>query len=631
MANKKVTSASIPSTPSSVFNLSFNIKCIILAAIAFGFYINTLNNEYALDDTLVINNNKYVQQGFSGIGKILTTDTYDSYNQYMHADGTQQLSGGRYRPLSVVVFAIEHSLFGEKPGPRHFISVLFYAFCILTIFYFLANFFFKSIPFGEDMAFISALLFAIHPIHTEVVANIKSLDEILSLTFIMLTFIFSLKHIESKKTEHLVLGVTFFLMALLAKEYAATLLVLLPVLFYIIKKENIKECLVKSIPYIAVLALYFVIRFASVGIPHALKNDKILTNPYLYATPVQKVATELFVLGKYLVLLLWPNPLSADYSYAQIPYHSFSDLSVWASVLLYIAITGWGIFLVIKRNILAFPILFFLLNLALVSNFVLDIGATMGERLVFHSSLGLVIVLAFGLFKLIEKISLAQKKQIITVLSVALVVLCGAETFKRNKDWKNDTTLFIADVKTAPNSFMTNGNAGTGFIRLAQEPQNKERMKGLLDTAMIYLHKSITIFKTYDVSYFNLGVCYLNLGNPDLAKAYWDTTRKITPTYPPLQDKGELLGRAFLAQGLQLADQGKVNDALRELKQGIRSDNNNPDIWYNLGGAYYTLKQYDSARYCWKAALILKADYTQARQGLGALPPQGKDTVKGIR
>ena len=632
MTNKK---ASVPvpelSASSSVFKFTFRIKCIIITALAFGFYFNTVSNEYALDDTLVINNNKYVQQGFSGIGKILSADTYDSYNQYMHGNSTQQLSGGRYRPLSVIVFAIEHQLFGESPGMRHFIGVLFYTLCVLSVFYFLRNFLLKKVKWGEDIAFLSTVLFTIHPIHTEVVANIKSLDEILSLTLIMLTFIFSLKYIELKKSFFLILGMVSFLLALLAKEYAATLIVLLPLLFYLLGEEKPKDSLLKAVPYIGVLVLYFVIRFAAVGIPHSVQNDKLLTNPYLYATPLQKIATEIFVLGKYLALLFYPNPLSADYSYAQIAYRDFSNISVWFTILVYLGIIALGILLLMRKNILALPIFFFLLNLALISNFMLDIGATMGERLIFHSSLGFTIIIAFGLFKLVESFALVQKRQVMTVIPVVLIILCFIKTTERNREWKNDTTLFIADVKTVPNSFMANGNAGTGYIRLSMEPENSKRVRGLLDTAMIYLHRSISIFKTFDVSYFNLGVCYMNTGNPDMAKFYWDTTRMITPTYPPLQDKGPLLAKGFLTEAMQLAAQNKVQQALYELKQGIRSDNANPDVWYNLGGAYYTIKQFDSARYCWNAALLLKPDYTQAKQGLSALPRQGKDTVKGIR
>ncbi|HSY75504.1 MAG TPA: glycosyltransferase family 39 protein [Bacteroidia bacterium] len=634
MNKKKPTPTAPPPIalkPSGLFNFSFNIKCIILAAIAFGFYINTVNNQYALDDTLVITGNNYVQQGFSGVKKILTTDTYDSFNKYMHADNSQQLSGGRYRPLSVVIFAIEHQLLGESPATRHFISVLAFMLCVLSIFYFLTFYLFKKIYFGEDIAFIATLLFAIHPLHTEVVANVKSLDEILSLTFIILTFIFSLKYIETKKTGHLIIGTVSLLLALLAKEYAIALIFLVPLLFYLRSNENPIESLRKAIPYFGIAALYLLIRFSAVGIPHSLKNDKILTNPYLYATPIQKIATEIFVLGKYMGLLFFPYPLSADYSYAQIAYHNFSNLSVWASILIYVGLAVWGVMLTLKKNILAFPVFFFLANIALVSNIGLDIGATMGERLVFHSSLGFATLISFGLFKLIDKLTLSQKKMIITPIAIALIVLCGAETLKRNAQWKNDTTLFIADAKTVPNSFMANGNAGAGYIRLSLDSNNAAHKKELIDTAIFYLKRSLIFFKAYDVSYYNLGACYLNLGNIDLAKAYWDSAKMINANYPPLQSTGPMLGKAFLAKGLQYHAEGKLREALHELKLGLFSDNTNVDLWDNIGGAYYTLGRFDSARYAWKATLQLNPKQEDAKKGLGALPPQGKDTVKGIR
>ena len=69
MNKKSPAPAPVKPAPSMVFNFSFNIKCAILAAVAFMFYINTASNEYALDDSLVIQNNAYVQKGFSGISK----------------------------------------------------------------------------------------------------------------------------------------------------------------------------------------------------------------------------------------------------------------------------------------------------------------------------------------------------------------------------------------------------------------------------------------------------------------------------------------------------------------------------------------------------------------------------------
>jgi protein O-mannosyl-transferase len=122
------------------------LKIAILFLTAFCLYANSFSNEYALDDEAVIQRNEYVQKGFSGIGKILTTDAYDSY--YRQTNSNQYLSGGRYRPLSMALFAIEHQLWGESPRARHFVNVLLYVLCILIIFYFLRICLFRRTLYG---------------------------------------------------------------------------------------------------------------------------------------------------------------------------------------------------------------------------------------------------------------------------------------------------------------------------------------------------------------------------------------------------------------------------------------------------------------------------------------------------
>src|SRR5579863_1329589 len=106
----------------SIFSFPFKTRCIILCSIGFLFYANSIVNKYAMDDELTMLSNAYVQMGFSGISKILTNDSYASYYVTQGGDPTQQLSGGRFRPLSEIIFAIEQQLFGNSemlPYFRH--------------------------------------------------------------------------------------------------------------------------------------------------------------------------------------------------------------------------------------------------------------------------------------------------------------------------------------------------------------------------------------------------------------------------------------------------------------------------------------------------------------------------------
>src|SRR6202042_67790 len=96
-------------------------------------------------------------------------------------------------------------------------------------------YFFRYIVFKDNpvIAFIAALLFVIHPIHTEVVANVKSRDEIMSLLFLCITFIFAFKYQEQKNKWFIIAGLVSYFLAFLSKEYAIGMVVLLPLAFYL--------------------------------------------------------------------------------------------------------------------------------------------------------------------------------------------------------------------------------------------------------------------------------------------------------------------------------------------------------------------------------------------------------------
>jgi len=602
----------------SVFGFSVRIKYIFLALLAFCFYANSLSNEYALDDEAVIQKNDYVQKGIAGIGKILTSDAYDCY--YKQNNANQHLTGGRYRPLSIALFAVEHQFFGESVTARHFINILLYVLCSLAIFYFLQHILLRTHPQGKDIAFLAPIFFIIHPIHTEVVANIKSSDEILSLLFILLVLIFSIKYREIKKPAYLFIGLLSLLLALLAKEYALTLVVLLPLLFGLYFKEGYRKSISKSLPYFGIVILYFILRFAAVGFPHQEKELDILNNPYLLATPLQKIATEIYIVGKYLWMLFFPYPLASDYGYAQIPYRSFSSPLVWLSILAYLAIVYGSIKLWRMRSILAFPFFFFLLNLFMVSNFLLNIGTTMGERLVFHSSFGFTVLLAWAIFYSTKNLKLVQRKPIIISLTCLLVIVTGAETIARNKDWKNNFTLFTKDVNTVPNSVKANDNAGAWYINLAEQTPDTLQSNAIVCKGLIYLHKSIKLDSTDVNAYLNLGIAYSKLINPDSAKYYWDIAKRLFPADPLLPGFYKLLGQIFLYTGDRYAMQGKPYNAISQLENGIRCVPGNADLWFNLGGAFFNIARYDSARYAWTKTAQLNPSYPDLNKWMGMLP-----------
>jgi len=621
----------------------FKVQAIIIGIVAFVFYFNSFFNEYAHDDGIVIVKNEYVQEGFAGIPKILTRDAYDSY--YRQLNTTNQLSGGRYRPLSIVTFAIEQQFFGavseenvdsilrqnisfgvrgkqqarliQQMHIRHIFNVLWYMLSVIVLLYFLRYIVFRGAPI---MAFVAALIFTIHPIHTEVVANVKSRDEIMSLLFMCMTFILDFKYREQKKPWLLICALISYFLAFLSKEYAITMVVLLPLALYIFNGYSIKKSLIAFVPYLAIIAAYMALRLSIVAPMGENSDTEVLNNPYVFASFPEKLATEIATSLNYLRLLIFPHPLSADYSYDSIPYKDFMSPWVWLSLLVH-----GGLVVVMftefkKRSVLCFAIAFYLLHLALVCNIFFDIGATMGERLIYHSSVGFAIAAAYFIIRAVEKVrpgAVAQRS--LAVFILIIVVLSGFKTIQRNAEWKNDNVLFAADVKTVPNSVLVLGNVAASNITLADEKKTEKEKNECLYKAIELLNHAILIHPKFVAGFLNRGIAWYKLGDMVKAKANLDSARALYPNYPTLPGIYKIIGNDYMKKGWDNYGRiGKYPEAIIEFKKGIAIDSNNAELWYNLGGAYYSNRQYPEAVEAWRISLKLDPTNVKAQQGMQA-------------
>lgn len=191
-----------------------------------------------------------------------------------------------------------------------------------------------------------------------------------------------------------------------------------------------------------------------------------MNSPYLYATPLEALATKMFVLGKYILMLFLPLNLNYDYSYNQIPYTSFSDWRVLLSIAVQLALLVYAFKEIGKKSLIAYGILFYFFSVFIVSNLVVDTGGVMGERFVFQASFGFLIAIVAATSLLIKKIIVEEKVLRPVIVGVLLVIAIpfSYKTYSRSKEWKNDKILFIKDAVTNPLSARTNNGAGTSYI-----------------------------------------------------------------------------------------------------------------------------------------------------------------------
>src|SRR5690606_1271621 len=179
-----------------------------------------------------------------GIPKLFST---------LYWQGYWDSNAGLYRPMSLVFFAIEWQFFPNNPFIYHFFNVFYYVLSIVFLFKIL-HYYLKE--HSVWITFFIVLLFAVHPVHTEVVANIKSRDEIFCFLFFLGTIYFTL--IKEKKT-HQIIGVVFFLFCLLSKEAGILFLPILLFLFWLKFKNNKSTFFIKTIPIIGISTLWLIV------------------------------------------------------------------------------------------------------------------------------------------------------------------------------------------------------------------------------------------------------------------------------------------------------------------------------------------------------------------------------------
>ena len=235
-----------------------------------------------------------------------------------------------------------------------------------------------------------------------------------------------------------------------------------------------------------------------------------MDNPYLNASFSEKYATILFVLLQYLKLLFFPYPLTYDYSYNQIPYHNFSDLTVMISFLIYAFLFIYAILKWSRKDVISWCILFFLANLFIVSNIAINIGAPMAERFLFLPSIAFVIAITELVRRMFSSIhfSCEYSEDRGTFSSDGiLVVLSFTEVYSRNKIWFNDSSLMLHDVAISKNSARANTYAGISLIRDADSISNDTvTANAKYLQAIQYFNRSLQIDSGYYITYINQGV-----------------------------------------------------------------------------------------------------------------------------
>ena len=550
-----------------------------LFVFAFLLYANTINHGFALDDDLVCKKNDFLQEGIGGIKDIFTHSWYYGFS------GT---SDRYYRPMMLAGFAIEKHFFGDSPAVYHFFNVFEYALSCMFLFFTLRLLFEKKFLLPSIGI---TLLFAAHPLHTEVVANIKSRDEIYAFLG-MLGVIYSILQYNRKKDiKYLLFALTSYFFAILSKEGALSILGLVPIVLYFFTKTSFKKIIIQTGMFGIIAVIYFTIRMSIIDLdptPFETIDNSLFAIDNFWG----QRATAIGMLNKYFQLLFFPHPLSFDYSFNTFPELGWTNIKVLGSLAISIGLIIMTIIGLRKKSIYSFAILFFAITFAITSNIFFSIGATFAERFMFIPLLGFCITIVFLAHHFFLEKRNYSPNTFFGIIGV-IVLLYSIKTVSRNAVWVSDNTLYETGIHSAPNSSRTQSFYGVTQYRKALAENNPNKKKELFDAAVKYLRMSTETYPGFTETYHHLALVYEAQNNNPLAIEAYKSAIKSNPEYfPGMTNLGVLFYKLK-----------NYTQAENYLKQSLLLAPNNVITNRSLGLTYKKMNRFKEAEIYFKNAL----------------------------
>jgi hypothetical protein len=438
---------------------------LLLLLASFVFYGITIGYGYLQDDQLFIWDNAFVQKGFAGLAQIFGNDSLLGY----YKDPKLMLEGGRYRPIPLATFAIEIGLFGKgNPGVAHFFNVVFYGLTGIFLYRVLSGLFpRKEGPWYFSIPFLAALIFMVHPLHVEVVANIKGRDEIFALLGSLGALWAMMKHFDTQENKWKWIAAGSFLLGLLSKENTATFLAVIPLTLWVFSTVPFQRILTASLPLLWATLLFFIMRASALETPIA-HADELVLNPFFGMTGAEKFAAIFLSLGWDLKLLFFPHPLTIDYYPYHVPKVSWTDWRVMLSLATLLTLGVWAYRQIQKpRNgdasgwwVPAYSVLYFLLTISVVSNIFVRTSTFLNERYLFMPSVGFCVLVAWFLARKLPEILRKSPDQVnlwSSVILGTLLVLFSLRTWTRIPDWGGDGAgLVESAIRVSGGSYRAN-------------------------------------------------------------------------------------------------------------------------------------------------------------------------------
>jgi tetratricopeptide (TPR) repeat protein len=507
-------------------------------------YAGTLAGGYPLDDAIQVAGNVQVRS-LSGALATFARPTWPGYV---------------YRPLPIVTYALTYALVGAQPWLYHLTSVLLHAAATVLVYFVLRR------VFADRLAAIAALLFAVHPAHVEAVASIANRTEllvaVLGLAGLLVVLPAADRHHRgcAETCARILFGSALFLGALLAKESAVAVILLLPLLLVTRKGSTVRGTRPRAVlrdawpgglAFAIALSAYLLAR--GQVLTQLLAGDIIapIENWLVTLPPLARMTHAFALLGRYVAILLVPHGLRADYS--AVPPGLTHDLLASDS-LLYLALACGVVATVVlgivrDSKALLFVGGWFLLSFAVTSNVAFPIGVVFADRLAYLPSVAVCAFVAWLLLQLPGRLM-----RVGTIAGVAIG--CALLTVSYGAVWRDNRTLFLHELSSAPDSPWVNAGLGSELLKV-----------GAYAAARQHFLATLRIYPKHPQAAHGLAMVELAQGHEIEGGAWLARALEIDPRFVP----------SLNSLGFLELSEGHVDEAANLFVRALNVDNDSID------------------------------------------------------
>jgi Tfp pilus assembly protein PilF len=530
---------------------------LLLAAVAL-IYGDVVVNQFVLDDELYIARNAQVVE------------------PSLHALFTPNIVTSVFRPLTFATFALNWAVSGPRPFAYHLLNLILHAATTWLLYILLQELLGDSLE-SKNIAFVAALLYAVHPIHTEAVAWAVGRAEVLAAGFLFAAWILHLR-------DRPVASLACFAMALLSKESAVVFFPLVILGDFAIGKwkPRIRYALQGGLT-----AAYLGLLWKVQGGRFGQTEINMVDNPLVNLSAHWRILNAVRVAWKYVALQIYPAMLSCDYSFNEIPIYRDWRHTLPAAIAAAAVVAAW-IWAIKKRHVgVAIAGAIYFAGFATTANILMPTGTIMGERLAYLPSAGFCLLVALGWNRLRQK-----RNNLAWGILAAIVLVFSARTAIRNRDWKDALALYSSSARAVPNSTKIHANLANAYLinnqldladtefqtALRIDPYSPETLssysnlevrRGQYQIALDKMRLAMSMSGRNHLDYDSMVVTYaailMKTNHPDEALENLNREISESPQYSP----------AWSARAVLHLGQGELKDARSDAQTALQIDRTN--------------------------------------------------------